>query len=251
MPYVDFFSAFLGGVLTFLMPCTLPLIPAYIGFLGGTTSGSASEAVRGLRRRIYINALLFVLGFSLIFIFFGLISGVLGKFLRLHGGLISSLGGIIVILFGLVMVGVVPFPRFFSRVSLPSMLQPGRPFSSFLLGILFALGWSPCLGPILGTILFLAGATGTAFYGAALLATYALGLAIPFLVVAILYGTAFTYVTSLSRYLPIIEKSAGVLLIAIGSLLVFGQFGLTAVWVEQLFSGSWYSNVMHLCDIRC
>lgn len=242
---VSFFSALLGGVLTFLAPCTLPLIPAYIGFLGGVSShGNKPHNSAAMRRRIHGNALLFVLGFSLVFIVFGLISGTLGKFLILHRAIISSLGGIFVIGFGLIMLGYIPFPNLFARVGLPHWLHPGRPFSAFLLGLLFALGWSPCLGPILGTILLLAGATGTVLYGGYLLALYSLGLAIPFLLVAVLYGTAFTYITPLARYLPIIEKCAGAFLVFIGILLLMGNFGLLNVWFAGVFAGAWYHDLM-------
>jgi cytochrome c-type biogenesis protein len=242
---VSFFSALLGGVLTFLAPCTLPLIPAYIGFLGGTSSDrSHLHDSAALRRRIHWNALLFVLGFSLIFVIFGLVSGALGKFLILHRATISALGGIFVIGFGLIMLGYIPFPNLFARVGLPHWLHPGKPVSAFLLGLLFALGWSPCLGPILGTILLLAGSSGTALYGGYLLALYSLGLAVPFLLVAVLYGSAFTYITSLARYLPFIEKSAGVLLVVIGFLLLTGDFGLLNVWFANVFAGGWYKDLM-------
>jgi cytochrome c-type biogenesis protein len=243
---VSFLSALLGGLLTFLAPCTLPLIPAYIGFLGGSSSGSGKlHDSAALRRRIHVNALLFVLGFSLIFILFGLVSGTLGKFLILHRAVISSLGGIFVIGFGLIMLGYIPFPNLFARVGLPPWLHPGKPFSAFLLGLLFALGWSPCLGPILGTILLLAGASGTALYGGYLLAVYSLGLAIPFLLVAFLYGSAFTYIAPLARYLPIIEKCAGIFLILIGVLLLIGDFGLLNVWFTDTLSWDWYENLMY------
>lgn len=245
MPDVSFFSALLGGLLTFLAPCTLPLIPAYIGFLGGSSSqGRTPQNSAALRRRIHVNALLFILGFSLVFILFGFASGALGKFLILHRLIISSIGGIFVIGFGFIMLGYIPFPNLFARVGLPHWLHPGNPFSAFLLGLLFALGWSPCLGPILGTILLLAGASGTALYGGYLLAVYSLGLAIPFLLVALLYGSAFTYIAPLARYLSIIEKSAGVLLIFIGSLLLIGDFGLLNVWFTDIFSGGWYEDLM-------
>lgn len=242
---ISFFSALLGGLLTFLAPCTLPLIPAYIGFLGGSSGSGKLHDSAQLRRRIHVNALLFVLGFSLIFVLFGLVSGALGKFLILHRAIISSIGGIFVIGFGLIMLGYIPFPNLFARVGLPSWLHPGKPFSAFLLGLLFALGWSPCLGPILGTILLLAGSSGTALYGGYLLAVYSLGLAIPFLLVAVLYGSAFTYIAPLARYLPLIEKSAGVLLIFIGFLLLIGNFGLLNVWFMDVFSGGWYERLMY------
>jgi cytochrome c-type biogenesis protein len=240
------FSALLGGLLTFLAPCTLPLIPAYIGFLGGTSfrANGGKELSSTLRMQIAVNALLFVLGFSLIFIFFGLVSGTVGKFLILHRAVLSQVAGLVVIFFGAVMLGYVTLPRFFSGRSLPSWLLPAQPFSAFLLGVLFAIGWSPCLGPILGTILLLAGQSGTALHGAYLLMIYSLGLGIPFLLVAVLYGSAFTYVERFARFLPAVSMVAGGFLVFIGILLLVGQFGLLNTWAAGFIGGEWYENLV-------
>ncbi len=238
---VSIFSALLGGFVTFLAPCTLPLIPAYVGFLGGTGVDSLSGTA--VRRRIVLNACFFVLGFSIIFVLFGLVSGALGKFFILHRILFSQLAGALLILFGLILLDIVPLPqllsRFFAGKTVPAWLTPGRPFSAFLLGLLFALGWSPCLGPVLGAILTLAVSGGTVLYGGFLLSMYALGLAIPFLVVAILYGSAFTYIGRMARYMPLISRFTGVFLVGIGILLLLGQFGILTVWLQQIFHGQW------------
>ncbi len=241
---VSIFSALLGGILTFLAPCTLPLIPAYIGFLGG--AGNGGLEARSLKRHIIFNACFFVLGFSLVFIFFGLISGAVGKFLFLHRMLFSRVSGVLVILFGLSLLNILPLPhflvKFFVGRKFPSWLSPGKSSSAFLLGLLFALGWSPCLGPILGAILTLAASSATAWHGAFLLSIYALGLAIPFLLVAILYGSTFTYVSNMARYLPLISRITALLLIGIGFLLLLGQFGLLNVWALRIFHGQWEQN---------
>ncbi len=242
---VNLISAFLGGILTFLAPCTLPLIPAYIGFLaGGVKKEDSGSRSRSLRLNIFLNALLFTIGFSVIFIFFGTISGTIGKFFILHRATLASVGGVFVIFFGVMMLGFIPTPRLFGGSQLPAMLRPGNPYSAFLLGILFALGWSPCLGPVLGTILLLASTSGTAFQGGLLLFVYSLGLAIPFLLVATLYGSAFTYVVSLGKYLPMISKAAGIFFILIGVLLILGQFGMLNIWAAPLLESEWYNNAM-------
>ncbi len=242
---VNLISAFLGGVLTFLAPCTLPLIPAYVGFLaGGVKNEQKQTSSKSLRLSILLNALLFTVGFSLVFIFFGTVSGTLGKFFILHRAVLAAIGGVLVIFFGVMMLGIIPTPRLFGGAQLPAMLRPGNPYSAFLLGLLFALGWSPCLGPVLGTILLLASTSGTAFQGGLLLFVYSLGLAIPFLLVATLYGSAFTYVVSLGKYLPIISQAAGVFFIIIGTLLVLGQFGMLNIWAAPLLESQWYNNVM-------
>ena len=242
---VNFISAFFGGILTFLAPCTLPLIPAYVGFLAGGIKNEENETrTKNLRLSIFLNALLFTIGFSLIFIFFGTVSGSIGKFFILHRAMLAAIGGVLVIFFGVMMLGIVPTPRLFGGAKLPSILRPGNPYSALLLGVLFALGWSPCLGPVLGTILLLASSSGTALDGGLLLFVYSLGLAIPFLLVATLYGSAFTYVISLGKYLPIISKLAGVFFILIGALLILGQFGMLNIWAAPLLENQWYNNAM-------
>lgn len=239
---VGYISALIGGLLTFLAPCTLPLIPAYIGFLAG---GNSRENDSLRRRRIFLNAVLFTSAFSLVFIFFGLISGVLGEFFVLHRALISQIGGVLVVLLGLSMLGLFELPQFSIGRKLPKVLIPGSPLSAFLLGLLFALGWSPCLGPILGVILSLAASSGTAFHGGVLLLIYSLGLAIPFLVIAMLYGSSFSYIPRLARMLPYINKIGGVLFMVIGVLLLRGEFGLLNVWVQEVLGNTWYNNLMN------
>lgn len=238
---IGYIPALVGGILTFLAPCTLPLIPAYVGFLAGADKDEKAAA-RG--RRIMLNALLFTLAFSLVFVFFGLVSGAIGQFFVLHRALISRVGGILVIIFGLSMLGVFDLPRIFSGKKLPKLLTPGKPSSSFLLGLLFALGWSPCLGPILGTILVLAGTGSTATHGAMLLFVYSLGLAVPFLTVAAIYGASFSYITSLAKLLPVVNKVGGALFVFIGVLLLMGDFGLLNVWVADVFGDTWYTGLM-------
>ena len=244
---VGIFSALLGGLLTFFAPCTFPLIPAYIGFLAGAAGQNGRKlSQRELQRHIVSNAFLFVLGFTLVFVLFGLISGVIGTFLILHRMLITQIGGVVVIFFGLYLLGLIRIPALFKGNSFPSYLTPGRPLSAFLLGLFFGFGWSPCLGPILGTILLLAGTAGTASYGAFLLLCYSFGLALPFLLVAFIYGTAFSYVLALQKYLKTIEKIAGVFLVLVGVMLVVGKFGMFNVWADELLSSGWYGRLMDL-----
>ncbi len=237
---VSYISALIGGLLTFLAPCTLPLIPAYIAFISSNGHDKGSRTFS--HSRLLENALMFVIGFSTVFIFFGIISGAISKFLFEYRPLLSQVGGIIIILLGLSMLGVFSLPQIRSFIKLPTFklpgyVVPGSRLGGFLLGFMFALGWSPCLGPVLGTILLLAGASGTVMNGALLLATYSLGLAIPFLLVAYLYGKTFVYVTRLQKYLPIISRIGALMIIAIGFLLLIGQFGILNFWASQLLGG--------------
>lgn len=239
---VGVLSALIGGILTFLAPCTLPLIPAYIGFISGTT-GSADANRRSLR--IFISALYFVLGFSLVFVVFGMASGELGKWLTFYRTPISQAGGIFIILLGISALGFFQFPVLMrGGARMPKFLLPGTSVGAFLLGFLFALGWSPCLGPILGTILLLAGTSGSALSGGLLLSVYALGLALPFLFIAYLYGTSLTYIQSMEKWLPVIGKISGVLLIVIGTALALGQFGALNPWVRSFLDYDALVNYM-------
>ena len=239
MPDITIISAFLGGLLTFFAPCTLPLIPAFIAFIGGQTTSQVEvgRKINTHRRTIIISALCFILGFTIVFIFFGLASGALGSFLVLNKKLISQIGGVLIILLGLGMLRLIPLPSFsfFSHRAIPSQIEKGTRTGGFLLGLLFGLGWSPCLGPILGTIIVLAGSTGSATGGAILLFVYAMGLGLPFLLVSVLYGEAVGYVTSLSRHLPLISKIGAILIIIIGLLMVFGQFGVIATYGFDIY----------------
>lgn len=234
---VTFFSAFIGGLLTFFAPCTLPLIPAFVAFISGQAPADG-EPIRVFPSRIFVSALLFVSGFTLVFMLFGLASGVLGTFLTMHRRTASAVGGILVILFGLGMLGVIKIPRleFYSRLHLPSFIHVGTNSGGFLLGALFALGWSPCLGPVLGTILVLAGMSSSAYYGTMLLFVYAMGLAVPFLLVALIFGKSVTYVSHIVRYLPLASRIGAVFVIIIGILLLVGEFGLLNSLVVDIYA---------------
>ena len=238
---INYISAIIGGLLTFLAPCTLPLIPEYLAFLAGTKKegNTVNQQIQ-----ILTNAALFTLAFSLVFVFFGLASGALGSFFILHRAFISRVGGVLVVVFGLSMLGAFEIPQLMKGKTLPRFFIPGNPLSAFLLGLLFALGWSPCLGPILGTILVLASTTGTALHGATLLSVYSLGLAIPFLFIAGVYGTSYRYINALTAILPYVNKVGGILFVVIGILLIMGDFGLLNTWTQEVFGNTWYTALM-------
>lgn len=244
---VTSFSALLGGLLTFFAPCTLPLIPAYLGFIGGVNTKEDNKNTLEHHPSLFSQALFFVLGFSVVFMVYGLASGMLGNFLVLYRKELAQVGGIIIILFGLSMLHYVKFPTFFSfsRRQFPKIIHPKTPTGAFALGFLFAIGWSPCIGPILGTILLLAATSSTAIHGAYLLGVYSLGLAIPFLIVAYLYGAAFTCIKILERYVPLISQIGAWMLIGIGLLLLIGQFGMLSTWAGMFIGGSRYESLVN------
>lgn len=214
-------SAFLAGIVTFLAPCTLPLVPAYLGFLSGTTQGQPTVS----RRRIVFAAVAFILGFSLVFILLGSLVGFLGSAAGNLRRVIERVGGVIILLFGLSLLGLFRIPFLHRTVQLRLGGLPRLPVGprSFLFGVILASGWTPCIGPILGTILFLAASTTTVGSGAGLLAVFAAGLAIPFLLVALFYSQAAKVIARLTRLTRGIEIAAGLFLVFISFLFLTGR----------------------------
>lgn len=208
--------AFAAGLLSFLSPCVLPLVPSYLAFVGGNATAARNVRVR--------NALLFVLGFSLVFIALGASASLLGSLVRSYRGALTIGGGMLVIAFGLVLLGVIRVPWLYRDTRRQMTGDPSTPYGAVLLGMAFAAGWTPCIGPILGGILTLAGSTGTLSSGVTLLGVYSLGLAVPFLLAALAMDRFLHVSKSLRRYLPWIERGAGVLLIVAGVLMVTGTY---------------------------
>lgn len=207
-------AAFVAGVFSFLSPCVLPLVPVYLANLGGVSS-LAGEARRWI---VFLHALIFVAGFSLVFILVGASIGLLGVFLPAN--VLRTVGGAVLIAFGLFLLAAtrIPWLNFEARL--------GRAFGgvgylrSLLLGAAFALGWTPCVGPILSGILILAAASQTAWQGVYLLAAYSLGLGIPFIAVGLALGAALPVLRWLRRWSTVISIVSGLLLIAIGALML-------------------------------
>ncbi len=236
--------AFIAGVLTFLAPCTLPLVPAYLGFISGATAKDLQDHTKraGIRRRVLLNGLFYVLGFSAIFIGLGLLFGVGGSVLVKYQEIFPRIGGAFVIVFALYLLGaferVPAFNRLLTtehRFHPASSLRPGTPLSSFIFGATFAFGWTPCVGPILGSVLLLASTTATVLQGAFLLAVFSLGLAIPFVLIALFIGQASQTVKTLSRVLPYISKIGGVFLLFLGILLITNNLGIWLTWFYKAF----------------
>lgn len=232
-------SAFVAGLLTFLAPCTLPLVPAYLGFISGASAEDLKnpEKAAGARKKIFLNGVFFILGFTIIFILFGTLAGIIGQGLTPYRIWLTRIGGVLVILFGLFMLGAfrLPFLQAEHRFKVPSFLKIGRPSTSLAIGSAFAFGWTPCVGPILGSILLLASTSATAGQGAVLLSVFSLGLAIPFLVIAAALSRATAYIQKISKYLRWVEIIGGVFLILLGALLVTNNFALTIQYGFEIF----------------
>jgi cytochrome c-type biogenesis protein len=222
--------AVLAGLISFASPCILPLVPGYLAYIGGFTDGRSTAAAgdgRG-RRRLVIGVALFVLGFAAVFVLTGFVFGAVGFWLIQWRDLITRIAGIVLILLGLVFVGQFTFlQRTFKPQWRPISGLAGAP----LLGIIFAIGWSPCTGPTLAAIQSLSLNTGSAWQGALLALFYALGLGVPFVLIALGLGWASGAVAFLRRHTRVINIVGGALLIAIGVLMVSGVWNL---WIISL-----------------
>ncbi len=232
-------SAFVAGLLTFLAPCTLPMIPAYIAFISGVRESNLQikEEHTALKRKVFVNALTFVLGFSFIFIIFGILAGHVGSYVGTYKLLLSRVGGVLIIVFGLCMLNIISLNFFnrLKRIRIVTHIVPGKKIGAFLLGCTFALGWTPCIGPVLGTILLFASMSGTAFYGILLLTVFSIGLSIPFLLTALLFSKMSHAIEAYGHYLKWVSQCGGIFMIFIGILLLTNSSELLLQYGSVLF----------------
>ena len=229
-PTVGIFLAFTGGLLSFLSPCVLPLVPSYLGFITGFTANEMAN-----RRRIaMVHSALFVAGFTLVFMLFGASATALGRVLRYYDVWFQRVGGALIILFGLYCLGVIKLSFLDQDARLHLDRKPVGYLGSVLVGMAFAAGWTPCIGPILGGILTLAAKEADFSRGMVLLGAYSLGLAIPFLVAAYAVESFLNWFQRFRRYLPWVQRISGVILIVVGFLMMTGQFTRLAGWLSNL-----------------
>jgi cytochrome c-type biogenesis protein len=227
---LGFVVAFAAGLLSFLSPCVLPLVPSYIGFLTGMTL----PEVAGRRRTALIHALLFVGGFSLVFILLGASATALGRALNFYQVWLQRAGGVLIILFGLLCLGVFNLRLLTQERRLHLERKPVGYLGSALVGMAFAAGWTPCIGPVLGGILGLAAASADVPRGMLLLAVYSAGLALPFLAAAVAVEAFLDWFQRFRRFLPWVMRISGLLLVLVGVLLVTGEFTRLAGWLQGL-----------------
>ncbi|UCC63277.1 MAG: sulfite exporter TauE/SafE family protein [Anaerolineae bacterium] len=225
-----------AGLLSFLSPCVLPLVPAYLGYLSGATVGRAGEE-QPRRYEAFLHALFFVLGFTAIFVALGATASLIGQLLNQHIFTLQRIGGIIVIIFGLHTIGVVKIPFLYreARAEIESRPQLGY-LSSFLIGLVFAAGWTPCVGVVLSAIFLLAADSQTLGQGMLMLAAYSLGLGLPFLMVGGAFETIAPWLRKLNRHLNVVSMVSGVFLIAVGVAIFAG-------WLTYLARFGTFLNV--------
>ncbi|MGZ8391465.1 MAG: cytochrome c biogenesis CcdA family protein [Gemmatimonadales bacterium] len=227
---LGFLVAFFAGVLSFLSPCVLPLVPSYVGFITGMTLTEVS----GRRRAALTHALLFVAGFSLVFILLGASATALGRALNYYQVWLQRVGGVLIILFGLLCLGVFKVGSLTQERRIHLERKPVGYLGSLLVGMAFAAGWTPCIGPVLGGILGLAATSNDVTRGMQLLAAYSAGLALPFLIAAVAVESFLDWFQRFRRFLPWVMRVSGVMLIVVGVLLVSGEFTRLAGWLQGL-----------------
>ena len=227
---VGLFIAFTAGVLSFLSPCVLPLIPSYMSFI----TGLSLEEMGDQRRAAVTHALLFVSGFTLIFMALGATATGLGRLLQFHQVWLERAGGVLIVVFGLYMLGAFSFGVFARERRVHIQNKPLGYLGSVLVGVAFGAGWTPCIGPILGSILLYTSSQGDLGQGVVLLFSYSMGLAVPFIIVALAVERFITWFQSYRRYMPFVTKASGGMLVFLGLLLMSGYFSLLAAWLQGL-----------------
>jgi cytochrome c-type biogenesis protein len=222
MTDVNIFVAFAAGILSFLSPCVLPLIPSYLSFVSGVSLDEmrSDEAGGRVRSRVVLNSVAFILGFSLVFVSLGASASFLGSLFLNYRNLIRIIGGFFIVLVGLYLVGLIRISVLDRYLQFNLKNKPAGYLGSVLVGITFAVAWTPCVGPILGAILALAGTSGEVSRGTLLLSTYAAGLALPFFLSALAINSFFQFSQNFRRYIQAIHVTGGALLVIVGVLLL-------------------------------
>ncbi len=227
LAHFGFLAAFIAGLVSFLSPCVFPLVPGYLSYIAGSTVGEA-QLDSSVRWRVSAHAIFFVLGFALIFALYGAVASSIGVLLHEHKLLLNRVAGALLIVFGVVMTGLLPLP--FLQRERRAHVERGEPalLRSSLIGMAFAFGWSPCIGPVLGSIFALASTSETLAQGVFLLLVYALGLGVPFLLIGLLIDRVTPVVRRINRYIGPISVASGVVLALTGVLIFSGRLAQLA-----------------------
>jgi cytochrome c-type biogenesis protein len=236
---ISLFTALLAGALSFLSPCVLPLVPPYLCYMAGISveqfRDEHYEAKPQMRKAVMLAALFFTLGFATVFVALGAGASSIGMVLRQNLDILAKIGGFIIILMGLNFLGVFRIGLFSREARFQSGGKPATLSGAYIMGLAFAFGWTPCIGPVLGAILGVAAAKDTVGDGAMLLAVYSAGLAIPFWIAAAFSGNFMRFLVRFRRHLGVVEKAMGVLLILTGIAFMSGFITNVAIWFQESF----------------
>jgi len=237
---VSVFGALIGGLLSVLSPCVLPLVPPYLCYLGGITLEELAGE-QGLQRNAYIRvvaaSIFFVLGFTTVFVALGATATAIGQLVSANLSILSTVAGVVIILFGLHFLGMVRIPLLYREARLHSETKPASFLGAYIMGFAFAFGSTPCVGPVFATILFVAGAEDTIARGIWLLFVYSLGLGLPFIGAALAIRPFMSFMQRYRRHMGVMEKTMGGLLVITGILFMTGSMNVIAFWLLEMFPG--------------
>lgn len=235
MNSVGYFSAFFAGVASFIAPCVLPLVPGYISYITGVSMDNLENPTAEQRKLILIRAILFSLGFTIVFTLLGATASSIGGLLQSNKRLLEQIAGVVIIIFGLMISGLVNIPFLYREKRIQLRTESAGVFAPVILGMAFAFAWTPCVGPILGGILFIASTTGTLASGISLLLVYSLGMAIPLIATAVLFSRAVTVFGFIKKHYKVIMAISGGFLVIMGLLLIFGYFSYFNIMLQRQY----------------
>jgi len=235
---VSYYGAFLAGLLSFLSPCILPIVPPYLCFLGGVSLEQLQDGERADRaaaRRVVLASIVFVLGFATVFVAFGASASLLGQLLLENIDVLSTIAGILIIVLGLHFMGLFRIALLFRDARFHIEKRPAGLIGAYIIGLAFAFGWTPCVGPVLAAILMVAGSEESAFQGASLLAAYAAGIGLPFIGAAFFAPLFLRLMQRFRRHMVWVERIMGVFLVLTGILFITGSINEIANWLLITF----------------
>jgi cytochrome c-type biogenesis protein len=230
-------AAFIAGLLSFLSPCILPLVPPFLCYMAGVSVTDVSGDRPDLRPRILVSALAFVAGFSLVFVALGSTASIAGRFISAHLSMLGMVAGVLIIVMGLHFLGVFRIPLLYRSATVQVENRPAGVAGAFVMGLAFAFGWTPCAGPILAAVLMMAGSEDAVGRGALLLLAYSAGTGVPFLIAAAFTGRFVTALGRARRYLGVVEKTMGAFLVATGLIFLTGLLPAVSEWLLERFPG--------------
>ena len=235
---VTYIGALVAGLISFLSPCVLPLVPPYICYLGGTTMEQLAgdeEMTPAMYWRVVMTSVLFVLGFTTVFVSLGATATVLGQLVAENLQELAYVAGVVIIVLGLHFLGILKIPLFYREARFHAETRPASMIGAYIIGLAFAFGWTPCVGPVLATILIIAGSQDSLLQGTTLLTSYALGIGLPFLLAALFARPFMTFMQRFRRYLGRVEMTLGALLVVTGVLFITGSMNEIGFWLLETF----------------
>lgn len=234
---VTYSAAFLAGLISFLSPCVLPLVPPYLCFLAGTTLDqlTSGDEDRALQRRVLVSSLAFVIGFSTIFILLGATASAMGQVLRQHLSLLGTIAGVLIIIMGLHFLGLFKIGLLYREARFQTQSRPVGPAGAYVMGLAFGFGWTPCIGPVLAAILAVAAGRESVNEGMSLLAVYSAGLGVPFLLAAFGIRPFLAFMKRFRGHYQTVERVMGGMLVVTGVLFLTGSINTFSFWLLEMF----------------